>query len=252
MTFNFSHLPQELLVDIFKHLSAADLLALSATCRAFNNAINSCSDLMRKFTVFINDSRKHLDWQPARTYSNVFVSCDNLGDFLHIFDDIGDDLRVLHMSYCKVDASDVIKILKSCNKIKELHFRAVDMAAKTDDFDAELPELVLDKFSILNLKSTTELVFQILQKSSVIDINMLGEFRHPQLLKNFLKTQTKLESFKIHNQCDEFMLFDDDLLSDVEFRLRELKLNNWDMYNQLTPFLRNFIEKQKDTIEVRI
>ncbi|KAG5667591.1 hypothetical protein PVAND_015567 [Polypedilum vanderplanki] len=243
-------LPQEMLIEIFKNLTSTDLLSLSYSCRKFNHAINSCSDLMQKFTIFIIDSHKNVTFEPMRKYSKIFVSSDNLGDFLKIFEFIGDDLKEMTIRYSKIETIDLIKVFKICKNLKILNFHAVQLNTNVDDFNIDFPKLTLDEFYLLNLQDSTEFIFRILSNSQVKKLDMLGVFHHSHLLKNLLRSQKSLEVFKLHNQHDEFMLFDDDSLTDVEFQLKELKINNFDLYGPLLPFFRRFMEKHKETIEI--
>lgn len=246
---NLSIFPQEILINIFSYFPSTDLISLSETCSTFHCAINSCNALMKKFKIFIFDHKKNLEWNPTRKYTKISIDSSHFEDFLEIFEDIGSDLEVLEIRYSSFDLKVLRKILLICENVKEIHMQAISLTVYLSDPIDQLPTLKLNKFYFLNLEPGSIDVLKIFQNSSIIDMEIIGNFKHPQVLKTFLSSQTDLKKFQLHNQLDEFLLFDDNQLSRPNFKLQNLKLNNFDLYMQL-PFFSNFIRSQSESLEV--
>ncbi|CAG9812072.1 unnamed protein product [Chironomus riparius] len=246
---NLSIFPQEILIHIFSYLPSSDLISLSETCASFHCAINSCNALMRKFKIFIFDHKKSFEWTPTRKYIKISIDSQSFEDYLKIFEYVGSDLEVLEIRYSSFDLKVLREILLMCENVKEIYIQAISLTVYLSDPIEPMPSLTLKKFFFLNLEPESIDVLKIFHNSSIADVEMIGNFKRPQILKTFLSSQTDLKKFHLHNKLDVLLLFDDNSLSNPSFKLQSLKLDNFDLYTQL-PFFSNFIRSQSESLEI--
>ncbi len=78
-----THLPEEILIEIFKSLSVEDLISISLVCSRFNEIISSEKEIMKKFVIFLNHKTVKLKWNGLRNYSRMKISLVKSHSFMY-------------------------------------------------------------------------------------------------------------------------------------------------------------------------
>lgn len=237
------NLPKELIIEIFDYLNFKELCSLTETCKKFNAIISNTSTLINKFHFIFRAGTA----MPIKKFRRIKIWNVN-GDLLTILSRIGRNIYDIELWDVTFPLRDFKKILILCPELKNLKIFGIFLEHSHEDFNGSLPKLKLDSLSLY----CDDAILKILCMCSVRKLE-LG-ITEVKLLKYFLKRQRDLEIIEFKNFQGNFELFNDDVLSDVEFRLRRIEINlneDFKMRYNMENF-KKFLMNQKSLSEVRI
>lgn len=217
-------LPQEILAEIFIFLPPKDLCVATLVCKHFNDVIESTPNVLNKFRLNLNSRKmENHAWIGSRRYSRALLK-DPSKNSLKILKNVAENLTELRIILGRVHLSSLRKILVAATKLKDFSLVKVNLIDQ-EGVDGPLPSLKLNSLSTNGDKR----LFKILTNSSVrkmslYSVNLTEDEKN--CLKNFLKSQKNLEILKFSTFDEEIKLFDDEMLTNVDFRLKKMALHN--------------------------
>jgi len=223
-------LPKELLLEIFTYLPAEDLLSLSLTCHKFNEIINNNSKLLENFEVqFISDYANN-EWIGSRKYKKLFIDGSSGIYFLYILKDIGHEIIDLVINGHEFAVAYVKQILLMCENVKNLTVYNATNDSDPQDYGYPFIKYDLDYFYFRGDIDVFKLFVECTAKELDVRRDYDDESKDVSGLKTFLKNQKDLNDLKIENFDKTSSLFEDESLTSLNFKLKNLKLKNFDDY----------------------
>ncbi|XP_070501434.1 uncharacterized protein [Chironomus tepperi] len=239
-------LPKELLIEIFTYLPAEDLLSLSLTCHTFNELISNNSKLLENFEVqFIFDYVNN-EWIGSRKYTRLFIDGSSGIYFLYILKDIGPDIVNLVINCSDFAVAYVKQILLMCENVKNLTIYNATNDSDPQDYGYPFLKYNLDYFYFRGDIDVFKLFVDCTAKELDVRRDYDDESKDVSGLKQFLKAQKDLSDLKMENFDKTSSLFGDDSLNLVNFRLKNLKLKNFDDYCSYNYW--EFLDNHKESL----
>jgi len=241
-------LPLEILLQIFSHCQAADLLRLTETCSYYNNIINETKELSQKFTIYFRYREDFFKSTQNRKYRRLIV--DNFIENIHIgaLSSVGCDIEHLEIRRWNwnLPAKLLLLILKKCPNLKFIKFKAILFHYHLDFTESIQFKNLLD----LEIIESDSRIFKIFQHSKVHRlvydyVPTGGNLPILDMIK-FLQVQDQLKDLTLSGFLAFFnagigrIIFDDSALSEVQFRLKKLTIKNSPIFE--TIHFRRFID----------
>lgn len=239
-------LPKELLIEIFDYLSPRDFLYAVLVCKSFNNIIHDSTTLRRKFRLNLHTRKiESMEWIGSRNYSRVILR-NSSKKSLNIMKVIASNITDIRLMFGRMYMKSFKKILLRAKNLKEISIFKMDLVDCEDDFEGELPKLSLDNLTHNGHKNLFRLMKDCsVKKLSVYSVsNTTDEITY---FKKFLKRQNSLETLEFSSFDQEWMLFEDEILSIVDFRLKKLSVHNIKVFD--IKYFKSFLLNHKDTLE---
>ncbi|KAL7013594.1 hypothetical protein ACKWTF_015484 [Chironomus riparius] len=219
-------LPNEMLLEIFKHLNAPDLLSLSYVNQKINEIITK-SELVEKFTLNFRKLNEN-DGESAknRNYKRLRIGFFKPNVHTSIINEIGGNFVHLEFSFCKLKLDVIKKILMSCPNVKSLKFLKSQLSDVPNDMRGDWPVLIdLDiEFHTSDLR-----IFRVLTecvaRKLVMDHKYLKATGIVDDLQIFLRNQENLQELSLSDFYRTHLFFNSSL-DRVPFRLTTLRLRN--------------------------
>jgi hypothetical protein len=235
-------IPKELLIEIFTPLKSKDLLALTLTCKRFNDVISHSKRLMDRLVLSFHGQTQKLGFCSTRNYTRVHMLRNYQGNPLHF---AGPHMWDIRCVYLRMDLWTLKALLNACPNLKRLVLVHLYVLFTSSDICEPLPRLELDSLST----NGDRRLFRLLMECTTKSLTVYRVHNDPQELKimqQYLKRQTKLRKLEFTNFREDFRLFEGDSLCDVDFRLRELQLHNFKAFDTHN-FVR-FVENHRGSL----
>lgn len=239
-------LPKELIIEILNLLPSKSLIALTETCKLFNEIISENSHLTENLEVHFVPENKILIWTGYRKYSKVYLEGSVAKFYREIFIDISDNLKELQVICLSMEATILKEILINCINLKKLLIKDNKISYKNEDFEHPLPQLFLHTLHYKNFTLQSTEIFKILQNCQVREMKIVGFSSSCEALKKFIKAQTDLQSFALHDADKNSSIFSNDVLDSVDFSLTKLTL---DKYSDNCDGLENFLQNHRGSLQ---
>jgi hypothetical protein len=237
-------LPQDILIDIFALLPRQDLISLTKTCKYFNESISENSNLCKNLELHFVPENSVLEWTGRRRYTRAYIEALAARHFMTIFENFGANLREIQVICMKTEAAVLKKILMSCRNVVKLVLKDNNVRYNLDDFDEPLPRLQLQTFHYRNFFSYTSQIFKLFKRCTVKDLIVVGHTGSCDDLKDFMKTQEKLEIFSLQDIQEKSSIFcDENFFSSSKFRLKKLALDKVKIDDGLKNFMDIYVER---------
>lgn len=242
-------LPNEMLLEVFKHLSSSDLLALTYVCKNFNEIITK-SPLVERFQLnFRKVNESDEENVKNRNYKKLRVGFFKPNIHTIILNEIGANIVQLDFAFCKLKLDVIRKILWACSNIKKLNFLKAQLSDVPNEIKSQLPVLVgVD----ITMGCSDPRIFRVLKDCVVRRLMMDHKYQkatgNVDDFQIFLKRQEVLEELSM---SDFFRtnLFNDNFLDHVPFKLKILRLTNVNLAK--TVHFKEFMERNHaDSLEV--
>lgn len=239
------NLPKELLIKILDFLPSKDVLNVMLVCKYFNNIINDSTKLRRKFRLNLHARKiENKDWIGSRKYSRVIMR-NSSKKSLEIIKNISIHLTEIRLMFGRMFLKSFKKILLRAKNLKEISIVKMDFVECEEDFEGEMPKLSLKSLNFNGNKN----LFKILKNSTVKNLSIFSvqnSSEEIEIFKNFLKSQKFLEVLEFLSFDQEFSIFDDEILSQVDFRLKKLSIYNLNDFD--LEFFKNFLNNHKNSL----
>lgn len=245
-----NHLPPELLIEIFQHLSASDLINLSSISKKFNEII-SRSEFSSKLTLnFRKNNQNNVENATTRQYRILRIGFYKIHVHSLILSEIGANLTELEFSFCKFKLDLMRKILMTCININKLKFLKALLTDVPNEPKLPLPSLLNLKLEVI---CSDPRIFRILYGCVVNSLQTDHKYKHAtgdlDCFIKFLSYQDHLEELDL-SDFYRTSLFNDNELDHVRFRLKILRLRNVNLAK--TVHFKTFLENNCiECLEVR-
>ncbi|XP_070507645.1 uncharacterized protein [Chironomus tepperi] len=253
-------LPEEVWKLIFEYLNGTELLNVTKVCRNFHEIVNKSTKLAGKLTLNF-EKRKNYGRIGRRRYSHVKIEYIDPAIHNSILKFIGRDITKLEFCVHNFKLDSIRQILMLCENVKILKFRDIQRLHGTQEVTNWL-KIPNYKNIQLYVEQCDPRIFKILKNVQVRTFcTTCVEFAHRQYfvdLVEILASQVELEELVLAEFMGSIVglglvLFSNDSLSNVKFRLKKLHLKS----NQLIPygnissvqFFNDFMNLHKDTLE---
>ncbi|CAG9811166.1 unnamed protein product [Chironomus riparius] len=228
------NLPLEILLQIFSHCQATELLHLTETCSYYNKIISTRKELSEKFTIYFRHREDFFKSSQNRKYQRLTV--DNFVERIHIgaLSSIGTDIEHLEIRRWNwnLPAKLFLYIFKKCPNLKFIRFKGILFHYHLEFHESVQFRSLLD----LQIMESDSRIFKIFQHSKchrlVYDyVPTGGNLPIPDMI-NFLQAQDQLEDLTLSGFLAFFnagigrIIFHDSSLSEVQFRLKKLSIKN--------------------------
>lgn len=247
------NLPEEILIEIFDHLKFNDLRNLTETCVNFNEIINKTATLIDKFRFRCEKDSPEVGLTGIRKYrrARIWTYNQNARNILH---QIAETIREIYLSFIDITSNDFRNILNSCSKLKQLRLSGINIKPSKEDFKEPLPQLELDSLSIFYCDDKIWKLFYNCQVKK-LKIDESRQEKDFKVMKHFLVRQKQLEHLWFYNFRTFIFIFDDELLVDVEFRLKTLQFREHGNISANCDFhpkknLKQFLKNQKSLYRI--
>jgi len=239
-------LPKELIIEILNILPSQSLIALTETCKLFNEIISENSHLSENLELHFVPENKILKWTGYRKYSKVYLEGSAAKFYREIFIDISENLRELQVICLNMEAAILKEILINCVNLKKLLVKDNKISYKNEDFVEPLPNLCLNILHYRNFTLQSTEIFKILLNCQVREMKIVGFSSSCEALKKFIKAQTDMQSFALHDVDKNSSIFSNDVLNSVDFSLTKLTL---DKYSDDCDGLENFLQNHRGSLQ---
>jgi F-box domain len=180
-------LPNEILVEIFQHLSVIDLVNLSKIDDRFKHVINS-TDKLKYFNLKFQKKNK-TECERNRRYGQLSVSCYNSRIHQHILNICGSTIANIVFNTSDLSFPKIGTILRLCPNVKQVKFENVNV---WPEVMRNLPELT-DVY--LELNESSSCILDLFLKSTVTALIILTKTeQYGTGIRGFLHTQPHLKS----------------------------------------------------------
>lgn len=233
-----NNLPSELILRIFSHLFAVDLINLTTISQRFNELIAN-TELSHKLTLNfrkLNDG----DGEIRREYKNLRIGSFKPQIHVKILQNFGANFTKLEFSFCKLKLDVFRRVLVQCPNVKILNFTQAQLSDVPNRLTEPLPALIdVD----LKVVFSDPRVFKVLMNCVCRSVCMDLKYRHASGnvvdFLRFLAVQDHLLELKL---TDFFRtnLFIDNCLDRVNFKLTKLCVKNINLAR--TDYFKRFIE----------
>lgn len=251
-----TQLPPEILIEIFAYLELSDVSNLALTCRQLSSIVND-TVIADKFTLKLDESMHTRKWIGIRRYSQVKLRTKN-GCF-QILRGIGCDIQRISLKIPNLDSKSLSRILVACPGLKiielEIMFYHYERMYKKDMPQHRNLEIIV--------KHTDSQVFEVLKYVQTVRITYTGNYGEQleeydnwapnqaytdqqKSFQKFLKSQKMLKDLTLINIGSHALIFIDNLLDVVDFRLQSIKLRNFRIEDV---FFFKFLDNHKGSIE---
>lgn len=239
------YLPEEVLVNVFKHLPQKDLLSTSLVCKSFSALIDSY-DLIE--TLSFNS---HCDesFQPKRRYSKLKVAVYKSAIHQIVLDNVGHCIGSLKIAVRNLSLKDIAAILRSTSNVKNLEFYYVRLLDDNPPAEGAINLPILDNVS-LTFAESDPMIFSILTRCSMvkIDLRFFGDVPYSQFdhFVTMMNNQEKLTSFSVSGvyEANLFLI----PMVNQKYRLKEFSIKNCDI--EEWEFLDNYLRDHVDALEL--
>lgn len=239
-------LPKELLIEIFDYLPSKDILTTMLVSKSFNNIISDSVSLRKKFRLNLHARRiASKEWIGSRQYSRVIMR-DSSKKSLDIMKNIAKNITELRLMFGRMYMKSLKKIFLRAKNLKDVSIVKMDFIDSEDDFKGELPILSLNSLNYNGNKN----LFRLLRDCSIKKLSVYSVYNTPDEIfyfKTFLKSQNSLEILEFTSFDQEWMLFDDEHLSEVNFKLKKLSIHNFKVFD--LKFFKLFLLLHKTSLE---
>ncbi|KAL7011124.1 hypothetical protein ACKWTF_014101 [Chironomus riparius] len=239
-------LPKELIIEILNLLPSQSLIALTETCKLFNEIVSENSHLTENLELHFVPENKILTWTGYRKYSRVYLEGTAAKYYREIFMDISDNLKELQVICLNMEAAILKEILLNCVNLKKLLVKDNKISYKNEDFEEPLPQLSLHTLHYRNFTLQSTEIFKILKNCQVREMKIVGFSSTCETLRKFIKAQTDMQSFALHDADKNSSIFSNDVLSSVDFKLTKLTL---DKYSDDCDGLENFLKNHRSSLQ---
>lgn len=241
-------LPEEILLDIFKNVSARDLICLSFVCKSFYETINKNQKLIKKFQLCFRKLNGDEDSIGSRRYSQLRIGFFKATLHYAILDDVGEHLVKLSLTNCNQKLETIRRILLLTKNVREFTAERVRLTDVPNVLKKSLP--VFNDINVTSIESDPRL-FRIFNDSSIAELTLCQSlhdgFADFSDLTNVLKVQTRLRSMTMDG-FHKTGFFSDDQLNKVKFRLESVAITN-SHFNR-TVYLKTFLELHANTLKI--
>lgn len=242
-------LPNEMLLEIFQHLSSSDLLSLSFVNQNFNEIITK-SELVEKLTLNFRKLNEN-DGENAknRNYRRLRIGFFKPNVHTTIINEIGGNFVSLEFSFCKLKLDVIRKILVSCPNVKNLKFLKAQLSDVPNVLRGGFPMLT---DSNVDFRTSDTRIFGVLTECTarqvIMDHNWIKATGMVDELIVFLRNQESLEELTLLD-FSRTHLFANNLLNRVRFRLTALRLK--DVKLGRTDYFKNFVlQNHVETLKI--
>lgn len=234
------------MLDIFKYLSANDLITLSIVSRVFNEVI-SHSKLMKKLQLKFRKLNGDEETMGNRRYTQLKIGFFKSTVHYAILRNIGDDLITLSLINCKIKLDSVRKILNETPNVKSLKFERVSLSDVPNVMKQPHPQLkIMDLTSIVS----DPRLFRVIRNCTVQELSLTHDEQDSyddfSYLVQLLLLQTHLKSLHLTGFY-KTSLFSDDTLESVSFKLETFMLSH--CIFQKTIHLKAFITAHVESLQ---
>ncbi|CRL04937.1 CLUMA_CG018074, isoform A [Clunio marinus] len=240
-------LPAEMLFEIFKDLSAEDLINLSCVCKSFNAFINNELNLVRKLQMcFRKLNYKDESTLGDRQYTKLCIGFFSTSYHRKLFHSISSRLTTLSFSNIKLKLNILKAILNAAPNVTSINFFKFTLL--------DAPRVLKKPFPQLDIKSLVCTrcdpgVYRIFNECNIKELTVINDdkddfydFRH---LTSLLKSQKTLKCIFIEGLF-QTNLFIDESLDKVDFHLESFTIINGNFCK--TIHLKDFIENHADSL----
>jgi len=233
-------LPKELIIEIFNLLPQRSLIALTETCKLFNEIISTNSILSEKLELHFVPENKILTWTGCRKYSKVYLEGYVAGFYLEILRSSCEFLKEIQIVCMSMKGQVLKEILLNCVNLKRILIKDNRIRYKDEDFEEPLPHLKLQILHYRNLIQQPTTIFRVLRNCQVRDLKIVGFSLSCEDLTQFIKNQTDMQSLAIHDTKKTSSIFATEMLNSVDFRLNKLVIDQYSSdWNEFENFLHN-------------
>lgn len=234
-------LPSELLLEIFKHLSSSDLLALTSLCTVFDETISN-SKLVHKLLLNFRKLNGEAESIGSRRYINLNIGFYKPNVHHSILQNIGSNLTRLSFKSNKFKLDSLRKIINLTPNVTSLSFERITLSDVPKAMKRPFPELFQTR---LTLKESDPRILRILSncEANHFGLHQSSEDSYVDFTDviRFLRSQTQLKTLEFSGFC-KTSLFTDDALDKVNLNLESVSVK--DSLFHRTVHLKSFIEGQ--------
>lgn len=244
-------IPEEILIEIFKHLSKRDLLNLTSISKYFNSVIGNYQELFSKIDLCFKVYNPY--WNCTRRYSSLVVKRFIQDLHLPIIDKIKNDVTSICIVKWNNDVKILSQLISSFKNIKKIIFKKVQFNVAPEKLE-NLPELLDINLEFIETDASLLNIFKYCSvKKLDYDYTPRGALDIPEVIE-FLKIQRNLEDLTLSGFIVFFggggigkVIFNDNSLSNVEFRLKRLTIRK----SPLCPTIHfnNFLKLHTDSLK---
>lgn len=248
-------LPIEILLQIFSHCQAEELLKLTETCSYYNKIISTTKELSQKLTIYFRHREDFFKNSQDRKYRRLVI--DNFIERTHIgaLSSIGSGIEYLEIRRWNwnLPAKLLLFVLKKCPNLKFVKFKGIQFHYHLEFNESIQFRNLLD----LQIIESDARIFKIFQHSKihrlVYDYTPTGgNLPIPDMI-NFLQVQDQLVDLTLSGFLAFFnagigrIIFHDSSLSEVLFRLKRLTIRNSPILE--TIHFRRFVDLHTKTLK---
>jgi hypothetical protein len=138
-------LPKEIFIEIFDFLTPPDIIALTLTCKKFNDIITGSTKISSKLELQFTSKNVNCEWRKTRNITRAFLDGGVARHFVFIIAQVGSEIEEISIDCYDIDVLLLKQILLMCGRLRKLWvFNVTENSEDERDFKGQLPELELD------------------------------------------------------------------------------------------------------------
>ena len=187
---NITDFPEEIIEKIFfdVHNTGGSLKTLTEVCKSFNRVIFSRTKFMSKFSAIWNCNQTSVKplLASTRKYQQIkIVNSDDVmsDDLMQFLKKQNNSLISLVVISCEVGISELMKIFKAVNNIREICIRYARVYG--DKLPKPLNLLMLNKITLINIEGHgATYLLNLFEDATNVEVSMIVNF-HLKYLPNY-------------------------------------------------------------------
>lgn len=246
--FPINFLPEEVIIEILKYLSFKDICNTALVSRYLSNIINT-NFLMfspKTLRICLNTWNKDRPWIGLRRYQNFTVDSTSIEKFKLALEPNCDLIQSLSLSFHYSPFGDIVeirKILVKCPNVVELILHL----ASINDYDGPLEPLPrMKKLHKLDFFGYSK-YFALFMNCDVqiLKYRFFDIYDNMKMIKKHLRSTQTIKELKLFGYNEPYSvsctIFDDDEISNVNFKLFKLKISRHPKHFLSTDYFRMFM-----------